>query len=257
MSITVLSSARALEALADEHERREDAEDRVERHRDRDHHERQVEGVHRLRGRHRLPGVADPVLEGAEEDHHDRDQQQQGEVAERDEAQAQAARAGPGWRGRPRAPALDVDVGLMWTPVAGDGLAADELAAGQAAWRRLLRAHMLDPEEDHERDHEQDHRDRGGAGRVAALDLAEDEDRGDLGLEGDVARDQDQRAELADRARERERAIAGEDRRGEVGEDRCGGRSSAAWRRARPPPPPSRRRAPSAPAAPRGRRRAG
>ena len=40
----------------------------------------------------------------------------------------------------------------------------------------------------------------------------EDEDRGDLGLVREVARDQHERAELADRAREGE-SDAGEDRR--------------------------------------------
>ena len=48
-------------------------------------------------------------------------------------------------------------------------------------------------------------RHRGGAGRVAALDLAEDEDGRDLGLVGQVAADQHDRAELADGAAERER----------------------------------------------------
>ena len=44
------------------------------------------------------------------------------------------------------------------------------------------------PEQDEERDREQHHGDRGGAGHVVALDLAEDEHRGDLGLVRQVAR---------------------------------------------------------------------
>ena len=53
---------------------------------------------------------------------------------------------------------------------------------------------------------------------VVALDLAEDVDGRDLGVERQVPRDQHDRAELADRARERERD-AGEDRRQQVRED--------------------------------------
>ena len=106
------------------------------------------------------------------------------------------------------------------------------------------------------RDHEQHDRDGRRAGRVVALDLAEDVDRRDLGLERDVPRDQHDRAELADRAA-RTRARR---RRGSPGsrfgkhdppEDR-----QRARRRARPPPPPSRGRARAAPAAPCGPRTA-
>ena len=53
---------------------------------------------------------------------------------------------------------------------------------------------------------------------VAALDPPEDVDGRDLGLERQVARDQHDGAELADRPRERERD-AGEDRRQQVRED--------------------------------------
>src|SRR5829696_2822195 len=75
-----------------------------------------------------------------------------------------------------------------------------------------------DADQDQQREREQHDRDRGGADRVVALDLLEDEHRGDLRLERDVARDQDDRAELADRAGERQRGAA-QDRRHEVGED--------------------------------------
>ena len=60
---------------------------------------------------------------------------------------------------------------------------------------------------------------------VVALDLAEDVDGRDLGVEREVARDQHDRAELADRARERERD-AGEDRRQRGSGRRCAGRSA-------------------------------
>src|SRR2546429_8062926 len=51
-----------------------------------------------------------------------------------------------------------------------------------------------------ERDQEQQNGDRRGADRVARLDLARDVDRGNLGLERDVSRDQHDGSELADGA---------------------------------------------------------
>src|SRR6266480_1508575 len=65
---------------------------------------------------------------------------------------------------------------------------------------------------------EQDDRDGRRPAHVVALDLAEDVDGGNLGLEGDVAGYEDDRAELPDRPREGERA-AGEDGGREVRQD--------------------------------------
>ena len=95
--------------------------------------------------------------------------------------------------------------------------------------------------------------DRHGSGArvVARLHPPEDVDRRRLRLEGDVAREQDQRAELADRPREGERA-AGDDRRGEVGQEDAAEDPVVGARRATRPPPPSRGPPPSAPAARRG-----
>ena len=62
----------------------------------------------------------------------------------------------------------------------------------------------------------------GGADRVVALDLGEDGERGDL----DAAGEQDQRAELTDRAGEREPG-AGEDGRPEARQDDRAGRWSS------------------------------
>src|ERR1044072_9172893 len=70
---------------------------------------------------------------------------------------------------------------------------------------RAPAAQAVDREKRRERDGEEDDGDRGrGDGRVA-LDRAEDVDGRDLGLPRDVPRDQDDGAELADRAGERER----------------------------------------------------
>src|SRR5436190_18003124 len=67
-------------------------------------------------------------------------------------------------------------------------------------------------------DHEEHHGLSRGSGEVARADPLVDEARHDLGLEGDEAREEDKRAELADRPRERKRG-AGEDRRQEAGQD--------------------------------------
>src|SRR5215208_7024765 len=66
-------------------------------------------------------------------------------------------------------------------------------------------AESADPEQDPEREREQDDGDRGRAGDIAALELPEHEDGGDLRLVRQVPRDQHDRPELADRPRERER----------------------------------------------------
>ena len=181
----------AAEVLADEDERAGDPEDRVQRHRDRGDQDRQIEGVQRLGRRHRVQRVRDAVLERLEEDQDHRDQQQREQVAERDPAQAVL--------GEPA---------LARAPRTGPG----SIVAASAGMAQAPPGDDPDRDQDDERDHEQDDRDGRRGDLAVALDLAEDEDRGDLGLERDVPRDQDQRAELADRAGERERD-AGEDRR--------------------------------------------
>src|SRR5205807_6919935 len=60
-----------------------------------------------------------------------------------------------------------------------------------------------DRQEHTERDHEQQHRERSRAGRVVAREPLEQVQGCDLGLEGEGARDEEDRAELADRARTR------------------------------------------------------
>jgi hypothetical protein len=72
-------------------------------------------------------------------------------------------------------------------------------------------AKRADAEQDGEGDHEQDDRDRRGAFRIL-LDPIEEVDGGDLRLEGEVPRDQDDCPDLPDRARERHRD-AGQDPR--------------------------------------------
>src|SRR5690242_3707005 len=79
-------------------------------------------------------------------------------------------------------------------------------------------AQPSDREQHDERDDEQEHRKGGGSLRVAGVQPLEDVERSNLRLEREVARDQDDRAELADRARERERD-ARQQRRKQVRED--------------------------------------
>src|SRR5215216_4090418 len=76
----------------------------------------------------------------------------------------------------------------------------------------------VESEEKHDREGEQQHRNRGGGGRIVALDPPEDVNRCDLGLERDVPRDQDKGAELAQRPCEG-KSTAGDDRRRQVGKD--------------------------------------
>src|SRR3954468_14994891 len=63
----------------------------------------------------------------------------------------------------------------------------------------------VEPDEYAERDQQEDRRDGRSAGDVVALQLVVDVHRGDLGLERQVARDQDGRTELAHGAGEGER----------------------------------------------------
>src|SRR6476469_1457964 len=66
-------------------------------------------------------------------------------------------------------------------------------------------AKRADSEQDSERDNEQQHRERCGTGRVVTVDPLEHIERRDSCLEGEVARDEDDRPELADRTRKRKR----------------------------------------------------
>ena len=95
---------------------------------------------------------AQAVLERAVEDEADRDEQQHGEVAEHERAQAQARRG------------------------------------GQRSWRAPQRPSDADRQQHHEREHEQHDGHRRRADRVVALDLPEDVDRRELRVERDVAR---------------------------------------------------------------------
>ena len=66
---------------------RDDPEDGVHRHGDRRDDQRELEGVDRLRGRERVPGRAEAVLERLPEDDRERTDEDDREVGERDEAQ--------------------------------------------------------------------------------------------------------------------------------------------------------------------------
>src|SRR6266576_5767267 len=79
-------------------------------------------------------------------------------------------------------------------------------------------AEGADRKEDTERDHEQQHRERSRAGRVVAVEPLEHVEGRDLRLEGKVAGDEDDRPELADRARKGKRDPR-EERRQEMRED--------------------------------------
>ena len=71
---------------------------------------------------------------------------------------------------------------------------------------------QVDRQQHHERHHQHDEAERRGAGVVELLQLDDDQQRRDLGLHRQVAGDEDDRAVLADRARERHRE-AGRERR--------------------------------------------
>jgi hypothetical protein len=79
-------------------------------------------------------------------------------------------------------------------------------------------ANAADREQDAERERQEQQRERRRPLRIAAVEPLEDVDRRDLRLEREVAGDEDHRAELADRARERE-GDAGEQGRQQVRED--------------------------------------
>ena len=160
------------ELVASEQPGGHDAEDGVQRHRDQRDRDGEEERVLGRRRGHGVPGGGEAVLERAVEDHPHRDDEQRGQVEER------------------HAPQRDPAPHLHDPPA----------------------RHERDDQQHQERDDQQQHRHRGGAVRVAALDLAVDQDRGDLGLVRQVAADQHDRAELADRAPEGE-PDAGQHRR--------------------------------------------
>ena len=146
--------------------------------------------------RHGAPDGAEPVLEGAVEDHRRRAPAAGAQVAER------AARAGRSASGA---------LALMSAPPT------------------RLSARMASSTSSESTSSTTRHGRR--AGGVVALDLAEDEDRRDLGLERDVARDQHDRAELADGAGEGERRR----RTGSAGQRGWAGRSARKTSRCRAP----------------------
>jgi hypothetical protein len=76
----------------------------------------------------------------------------------------------------------------------------------------------IDEEQQHERDQQHHHGHRGRAGVVVLLELADDDERRDLGHHGHVARDEDHRAILAHGTRERHRK-AREQRRRDGGQN--------------------------------------
>ena len=167
--------------VAHDRERAEDAERRVQRHGDHRDLEREAQRMRRVVVRDRRPEGVPAVLERPPEDEPDRRDEDQRQVAEREDADP-VSRA-------------------LLTVMAGG-------PAPEGA----------DREQDAERDREQQHREGGGTRRVAAVDPLEDVERGDLRLEREVAGDEDHGAELADRARERERD-SGQERRQQVRKD--------------------------------------
>ena len=196
-------SAFAFDPVADQQQRAADPEDRVERHRDHDHQQGQLQRVQAVGRGDRVERRADPVFEGLVEDHHQRDQQQQGQVAEAGDAQAPAARRGGAHRASSAA------------GVGHDRRGDRSTVAAFVAARPAL--DQRDDAEQQQRGDEQDDRDGRGADVVAGLDLLADEDRGDHRLRQAAGEDQD-RAELAQRPREGERDAGGEAGE-EVGED--------------------------------------
>src|SRR3954452_16364158 len=82
-----VENALAADVAAHDQERAADAEDGVERDGDQRDEDGEPECVHRVGGGDRLPGGAESVLESTVEDHPERDDEQQGEVAERAEAE--------------------------------------------------------------------------------------------------------------------------------------------------------------------------
>src|SRR5262249_8703196 len=95
---------------------------------------------------------------------------------------------------------------------------AAEATAGSAMVARAPSFDEVDAEERDERDQQQDDGDRGRLGVVELLEPRDHEDRRDLGLERHVAGDEDDRAVLPERARERE-GEPRDDRRRDRGQD--------------------------------------
>ena len=159
---------------------------------------------------------ADAVLERAVEDEPDRDQQQQREVAERERRAARCASGRSTVMPRPPAPE---PADAEQHDAARATSSTTEIAAAPIGLSLSICLKM----------------------NIDATCVSN----------GMLPRDQHDRAELADRAGERERRAA-EDRRHEVGEDHAPEDGRSRSRRATAPPPPSRGRARSARAARRG-----
>ena len=174
-------------------------------HRDQRGEDGELEGVHHLRVVEQVLDVVEPVAEGAlgHEAHRPADQQEQ--VDDDDRPQAVAHQAGPALRAG----------GADGRPATGAGVG--RRAGGRSRTRTSATAHQpplqdVDEHDHDERDHQQDRRHRRRADGVVVLDARQDAHRGDLGLEREVARQQHERAVLADPSGERERRAGGDGR---------------------------------------------
>ena len=219
-----------------------DAEDEVERHRDRRDEQRQPDGRQRVgvgeRGedRRRSPCAKASAKTG--------DQRQQQEEREEGEGERRSARQ--------RATRLSVTPprrACRWCGRRVDD-AISHSALRLQAWIRLMTSSISEGDGQHDRG------DRGGAGIVEFLQPDDDQQRRDLRHVGQVAGDEDDRAVFADAAREGQRE-AGQEGRREGRQQDARRWSGSGWRRAwrRLPRPPGRSR--PGPAAPCARRRAG
>ena len=154
----------AREAVAGQDERHPDAEDRVERHGDGDHEQREQQRVQGVRRGEGIPRRPESGREGVVEDRADRHDDEQRQVDEDDDAQRQAPAGAlhtvSGTSKRRRAQPMPMST-------------SSEMATSTIGHRA-------------------------GAREVVALGQPEDLRRGDLGLEREVARNEDDRAELAD-----------------------------------------------------------
>ena len=202
-----------------------DAEDQVERHRDRRREQREAHGRERLR-RRPAPAVGGPPLrQRLGEDRRQRQDEEERQEGERDR------------RERPRGRGAD-------SPIARLAAIVRRVARRRPAhWSRLMPSRSAN-----------DTTSMTTAiavapGVVVLLQLGHDEERRDLGPHRHVAGDEDDRAVLAEGPRERQRE-AGEDAPARAPGGARGGTSASGSRRGSRPPPPARPRGPRAPAAP-------
>ena len=198
----------ALPLVADQQQRAADAEDRVERHRDRDHQQGQLQRVQAV-------GRGDRV---------ERRRRSRLRRSCRRSSPAGSAAAASGSRGRatrrPQRLARDWRSSSSSSPPTSS--AADRHRRVRPSplarsWRLPQRwISETTPSSSSEATQQHD-RDGGGADLVAGLDLLADEDRGDRRV-GQAAGEEQDRAELAERAGEGEGDAGGEAGK-EVGED--------------------------------------